>query len=204
MAEPAPAPTHPSTRPSRRGGVVGLLVCLLAVLGLVWSTPAPSSERELVVTAEPVGSNGATDWLELERIGIRLVDLQLADAVVPGAAEPVSARPDTVLVVATWQVRVTGEPLDAVTELRVDGLTYAERPEFSGQSLTTTQPGFSLTCSAVYEIPRDRVGDAVMVVVPRGGVLQTYRRLGGFALPLDELAMRGTVPIGDPVIEVTP
>ncbi len=192
-----------STR--RRSGLIGLAVCLLVVVALVWAAPTPSSERELlVVSAAAAAEPHAADRIVVDDVAVRLLEVRVADRLTVGTRDPVVAHDGTVLVAAIWQLEVTGDPVTPTTELRVDGLSYAERPEFVTAAIGTTQPGFTATGTAVYEVPRDRLGRVTMVVIPRGGVLLTYRKLGGFALDLGAWPAVPSAEVPEPALAATP
>ncbi|HPZ48593.1 MAG TPA: hypothetical protein PLG38_04065 [Propionibacteriaceae bacterium] len=139
-----------------------LCVLLAGVLTLVTPEPDPFGVRYY----EP----GRDGWARAPELAVKVESVALTQQVnrTAGKFEMDPITTDAVFVVVDLSVAVRGRvsTLDRVSLVSADGRTYLQRREGGMGQLPMTDPGFTSHGTAVFEVPRDRVAGASLVVGP--------------------------------------
>lgn len=181
-------------------GLLALAVCLALVAALLWLAPKADPERQEFMTTRP------GEWATLRGYDARLVRAQLATRVVPTYGDPTQAHPGTVFVVVEWQLAPQAQQVlfSGIDLLTAGGVRYDERIDVCSDSYQPIGPGFTRTSFSCFEVQRDRLDGARMVLGPPPSSLITYTKVVAFDLGLDDATP--VVPqLNEPraVVEVT-
>ncbi|WP_144008508.1 hypothetical protein [Enemella evansiae] len=131
--------------------VLGLAVCLIAVVALIWTMPKDEADRRTYAIAE-----GDT-WFTWRDLQVRQVRTQVVTSVAGRYGDPVAAEPDAAFVVVDYQVRSLREPVALTHQLVLGDLRVDAFTRLSQLPAEQAQPGFTQTGTVVYQVPRAKL-----------------------------------------------
>lgn len=126
-----------------------------------------------------VGQVGRLREYDATVTGVRLVDR------LPRYEQVLTTEHAFVLVSLTAAARTEVQNLGNI-DLVTAGRRYDPRPEWLAASLPITQPGFTSDGTLVYEVPRDALSGAVLMVGPDPGETTGFDRAVRVRLDLDD------------------
>lgn len=182
---------------TRLRSVGALAACLLLVAVLNGLRPPALADARSYLP-------GADGWAHAPSASGRVLSVARARSVVrPRQDQPLVSQDVFVIVRVVVQVRNRSLPLGSVSLLTADGHTYTQLGDSGLDNLTLTQPGFSMTGNAVFEVPRERVPGSTLVVGTQSDMLVIYRAqllFPGFA---DGVSLQTEVRLAEANTEVT-
>jgi hypothetical protein len=146
-----------------------------------------------------VGESGRLREYDAAVTGVRLV------AALGRYEVPLTTEHAFVVVRLTAAARTEVQNLRNVELVTAAGRRYDARPEFFSEGLPITQPGFTSEGTLVYEVPREALPGAVLVVGPDLGETTGFDRAVRVRLGLDadQPVEPGPVELPDATIRVT-
>lgn len=111
-----------------------------------------------------------------------------------------------VLVTLEAAARTDGQNLRNIELVTAADVRYDPRPEGFAAALPITQPGFTSRGTLVYEVPREALAGAVLIVGPDQGETTSFDRAVRVRLDLDEQTPvePGAVELTDATTRVSP
>lgn len=183
------------TRWHTAGEVVGAVAVLAA---LAVAAPEFGYQSRYGYDDVSVGETG-----RLREYDATVTRVRLADRL-PRYSDVLTTEHAFVVVDVSAAARTEVQNLNNI-ELVTDGRRYDARPEWFAAALPITQPGFTSTGTLVYEVPRDALADAVLVVGPDLGETTGFDRAVRVRLGLadDQPVEPGPVELPEATTRVT-
>ena len=127
-----------------------------------------------------VGETGRLREYDATVTGVRLARS------IPRYEDTVTTAHAFVVVSLEAAARTEGQNLQNIELVTADGVRYDPRPEWFSAALPITQPGFTSAGTQVYEVPREHLAGAVLVVGPDQGETTAFDRAVRVRLGLED------------------
>lgn len=177
--------------------LLALLACLLVVAVLNGLRPDSLSPAR----SFDAGPDG---WAHAPSASGRVLQVELTNRIVRSTGREVTTQATFVVVRVEVAVRNRVLGLGTVMLKTADGYTYRQLLDLGLESLPLTQAGFTSVGYAAFELPRERVLGATLIISAQSDLLVIYRAELAFPDVADRAAWASFVELSKATTTVTP